>query len=41
MNDYGLIVIGGSWGGMAAVSRLFRTLPEELDGQERLYRKVR
>ena len=31
MNDYGLIVIGGSWGGMSAVSRLFRSLPQELD----------
>lgn len=31
MNDYGLICIGGSWGGLAAVSRLFRALPDELD----------
>jgi two-component system, chemotaxis family, protein-glutamate methylesterase/glutaminase len=31
MNDYGLICIGGSWGGLAAVSRLFRSLPDDLD----------
>ena len=31
MNDYGLICIGGSWGGLVAVSRLFRSLPDDLD----------
>ena len=31
MNDYGLICIGGSWGGLAAVSRLFRSLPDDVD----------
>jgi two-component system, chemotaxis family, protein-glutamate methylesterase/glutaminase len=31
VNDYGLIAIGGSWGGFVAVSRLFRALPRDLD----------
>lgn len=31
MNDYGLICVGGSWGGLVAVSRVLRSLPAELD----------
>jgi two-component system, chemotaxis family, protein-glutamate methylesterase/glutaminase len=31
VNDYALIAIGGSWGGLVAVSRLFRALPRELE----------
>ena len=31
MNAYGLICIGGSWGGLTAVSRLFRSLRPDVD----------
>ena len=31
MNDYGLVVIGASWGGLVALERLLDTLPGNLD----------